>query len=392
MKKGSFELMKKINQQTILEVINEKSPISRAEIAEVIGLTPATVSNIVKVLLERGLVRETHLGESRGGRKPILLELNPTGAYVIGLEWGIAEIKAVLLNLNKKVIKTSKKQVKELGPEHFIKITKQIVKEFRNYLKANHDKIFGIGIGIHGLVNPVKGISMYAPHFKWEDVRVKDLLQREIKTLIMLDNDVRMMALAEKWAGRDNFVFINTGPGIGSAIVINGNLFYGRDYSAGEFGHMTIVDDKALCSCGNYGCIEALISLNKMIGEYNDSLKSCSSLHRIKKEWKLLIDAARAGEARAYAIIEKAGCYFGKGIANLVNLLNPEIVIVGGDFLTARDLMFPVIKEQFSKNSLKVSGKGLDIIPTTFGEMVGAIGAGTRVLQEIFMLTKGEGK
>lgn len=109
LKRGSFKLMKKINQQTILELINNKGPISRAEIAEITGLTPATVSNIVKDLLKMDLVRETRQGESRGGRKPILLEVNPEGAYVIGLEWGIGEIKAVLLNLNKKVIKTIKK-------------------------------------------------------------------------------------------------------------------------------------------------------------------------------------------------------------------------------------------------------------------------------------------
>lgn len=384
--------MKKINQQNILELISDRGPISRVEIAEVTGLTPATVSNIVKGLLERKLVRETQLGESRGGRKPILLELNPSGAYVIGLEWGIAEIKAVLLNLKKKVVKSSSKPVKEFTPEHFIRITTSIVADYLNYLKDDRDKLSGIGVGIHGLVNPAAGMSMYAPHFKWENIRIRELLQREIKLPILLDNDVRMMALAEKWAGRDNFIFINTGPGIGSAIVINGSLLYGRDYSAGEFGHMTIVENGELCSCGNYGCLEALVSLNRLVREYNNALQKEVSLQEVKEEWQRLTRATREGEEEANNIIEKAGQYLGRGIANLVNLLNPEAVVIGGDFLMAREVILPVIKKQVFKNTLKLPGKGLEIVPTNFGELVGAIGAGTKVLQEIFKLKKGENR
>ncbi|ACL70814.1 ROK family transcriptional regulator [Halothermothrix orenii] len=383
--------MKKINQQTILELINNKGPISRAEIAEITGLTPATVSNIVKDLLKMDLVRETRQGESRGGRKPILLEVNPEGAYVIGLEWGIGEIKAVLLNLNKKVIKTIKKQVDSFKPEWFLKTTVTIFEEVTGYVE-NPDKVFGLGIGIHGLVDPDEGVSLYAPHFGWENIKIGKLLKQELQIPIMLDNDVRMMALAEKWEGRDNFIFINTGPGIGSAIVIKGELLYGRDFGAGEFGHMTIVEDGALCSCGNRGCIEALVSVNNLVREYNDSLPEHISFHDIKREWNLLIDLAREEKSRAYSIIEKAGVYLGKGIGNVVNLLNPEAVVIGGDFLLARDLIFPVIKEQVLETALKVPSRDLEITGTAFGEKVGAIGAGTRVLQEIFKLKKEEDK
>src|SRR5690554_1415026 len=388
--------MKELNQQRVLQVIKEGGPVSRSDIAEITGLTPATVSNVVKILMERGLVSETRLGESSGGRKPVLLELNPAGAYVIGMEWGIASLRAVLLDLNGKVVKSKSRKVESFEPDYFIKSSYEIIDGFAEYLSSARNRLYGLGIGIHGLINPLKGTIMYAPHFKWENIRIRSILQEELDLNIMLDNDVRMMALAEKGAGRDNFVFINTGPGIGSAIVVNGNLLYGKDYSAGEFGHMPIVEKGVLCSCGNHGCLEALVSLNRLTAEYRKSdeeefHKDKSSVIDIKKEWEEMVKAAVKGETEANLIIEKAAGYLGRGIAGLVNLLNPEAVIIGGDFLLAQELIFPLLRKHVIKNSLNLPARGLHIIPTAFGEMAGAIGAGTRILQDILKLRiKGE--
>lgn len=385
MRKGSFKLMKKMNQQMILGIICRKEAVSRAEIAEITELSPATVSNIVKDLIELDLVRETVRGKSRGGRKPVMLEIDAEGAYIVGLEWGIADIKAVLMDLNRKVILMKEVSVNTHKHEFFIESTKNIIKYFENNVD-NPEKIFGIGIGIHGMVNPEEGISLYAPHFGWEELPIVNQLNKVIDYPVLIDNDVRMMAWAEKWEGRDDFIFINTGPGIGAGIVLNGSLHYGQEWSAGEFGHMTIVDDGPLCSCGNHGCLEALISLNRLVKEFNPDLESKLSYHKLIGEWNNLIKSAKDDQIKAQEIIKKSGRYLGKAIANVINLLDIHSVIIGGEFIEAKDIMFPVIKKQVKENSLRTTDDNIDVNSTVFGEKAGVIGAGTRVLQKVFKL------
>ncbi|MFW6006832.1 MAG: ROK family protein [Halanaerobiales bacterium] len=381
--------MKKMNQEIILELIQNEDTISRAEIAEITNLSPATVSNIVKELIEMELVKETKRGESRGGRKPILLELNPEGAYVVGLEWGISEVKAVLLNLNNDIIEFRKKLVNDFQVSHFIQITETIINKFTNIVK-NKNKIAGIGIGVHGLVDPEKGRSRFAPHFDWKDVPIKDMVEKKIDYPVLIDNDVRMMALTEKWEGRDNFIFINTGPGIGSAIVIKGNLYYGRDYSAGEFGHMTVIEDGPLCSCGDHGCIESLISINTLVKKYFPEIESDLSLKKLKNEWEKLIEFSCSGDNKAKNILKKAGKYLGTGIANIINFLNPDAIIIGGAFVKAKNIILPVVKERIKNKSLQIPGNNIKIKTNSLGKKAGAAGAGILVLQELFKLKGGD--
>ena len=244
MQAGSFQLMKKMNQQIIFKLIHDRQAISRAEIAEISGLSPATVTNITRELLQMGLIRRAGRGIP-GGRKPVLLELNPVGAYFMGLEWGIAEIRGVLINLNREVIAYEKVDVESCHFGSFLQQSTEIVDNLLNN-SIDRSRIYGLGLGVHGMVDPVRGYSLYAPHFKWRDIPVRKELEERLKIPVLIDNDVRVMALAEKWNGRNDFVLINTGPGIGAAIVLAGELYYGRDYSAGEFGHMTIIKDGPL--------------------------------------------------------------------------------------------------------------------------------------------------
>mgnify|MGYP006282771581 FL=1 len=376
--------MKEMNQEIILDLIQNKEAISRAEIAEITDLSPATVSNIVKDLINMDLVKETKRGESRGGRKPILLELNPNGALVIGLEWGISEVKGVLLNLNNEIIEFEEIIVKNFEVEHFIDLSVKLIEKFSQQIEEP-EKIYGVGIGVHGLVDPEKGWSRFAPHFEWENVPIKKMMEKNIEYPVLIDNDVRMMALTEKWEGKDNFIFINTGSGIGAAIVLGGELHYGRDFSAGEFGHMTIVEDGPLCSCGDHGCLEALISTTNLVKQYFSEVEKDLTLKNVNKKWKKLINSSLAGEDKARDILKNAGKYLGTGIANIINLLNPDAIIIGGPLIKAQDIVFPVIKNQIEKKSLQIPGNNIEIASAS-DEKVGAVGAGIMVLQEFFEL------
>jgi predicted NBD/HSP70 family sugar kinase len=386
---GSFQLMKKMNQQIILKLIDDREAISRAEIAEISGLSPATVTNITRALLQMGLIRESREGESRGGRKPVLLELNPAGAYFIGLEWGIAELRGVLINLNREVIAYKAVAVESYDFASFLQLSTEIV---YNLLKDSIDRsrIYGLGVGVHGLVDPERGYSLYAPHFKWRDIPVRRELEERLKLPVLIDNDVRVMALAEKWNGRKDFVLINTGPGIGAAIVLDGDLHYGRNYSAGEFGHMTVIKGGPLCSCGNTGCLEALVSTDNLVYRYKPEMKKEKSRQELDKEWLKLLDEARKGVGGACQVIGEIGEYLGMGISNLVNLLNPDEIILAGYFTAGVDLLLPLLRKEVEGRVLKIPGRELAIKVTEFGNQVGAIGAATMVLQDLFNFQEGE--
>ncbi len=395
MKKGSFSLMKKTNQRLVLRIIQKEGQVSRSGLVEKTGLVPATVSKIVRELLRLELIKEVSRGESRGGRKPILIELNPDGAYFIGLEWGIAEIKAILLNFKFKVIDFAKITMDNRTPANYIRHSVGLIKNYSR-LVNQPEKIYGVGIGLHGLVQVEQGISLYAPHFNWENIRLKAKIEELIVQPVFLDNDVRVMALAENWhgQGRDfaDFVFINTGLGIGAGIVLKHKLHYGNHGVAGEFGHMSIVNERIECSCGNCGCLEALISTERLLIKYNQGRRKKRTVDQLKSEWQGLIKAAAAGNCQAVKVLTEAAEHLGTGIANIFNLINPQAVIIGGDFLQAGPLLLPLIKQQTAKKVLRVLKDRVKVYSTAFGEQIGAIGSATLAMQDLLRLERQQSK
>jgi len=389
MKKGSLKLMKKINQKTILRLIHDRGAISRAKIAEIADLSPSTVSNSVNDLLELGLINEREKGKSRGGRRPILLELNSSGFFVIGFEWGVTTIKSVMMNIDKKIISKKLVDVKNKNPQFFIDNTVDIINSFAEELNASN-KIFGVGIGIHGLVDTDKGISLYAPYFNWNNIEIKKEIEEKVKYPVIIDNDVRMMAYAEKWDGKDDFIFIYTGYGIGSAIVLDGKLHHGKNWSAGEFGHMTIKENGPKCICGNEGCLNALISVKNLVKKYYENLPQELDHEEIEKRWNNLVLDAKNGKRAAKKIFDDVGKYLGIAIANVINLLDPQHIIIGGVYTSAEDILYPIIKKEVEKHALKQALKSVKISSTSFGENIGAIGAGNRLIEEIFTLEDNE--
>ncbi|MFW5999681.1 MAG: ROK family transcriptional regulator [Halanaerobiaceae bacterium] len=381
MGQDSFTLMKEQNERKIFQIIHREGGVSRKQIAELTGLSPATVSNITGELLERGLIREGGKGKSRGGRRPVLLRLNPGGGFVLGIEWGINEIRGVLLDLDLNIIVRDTGVPSGTEVDNFFDITFRLLDNLLQEVEES-ERVFGLGTGIHGPVNPETGVALYAPHFGWREVPVGEILAGELEFPVFADNDVRMMASSERWRGRDNFVFINTGPGIGAAVVLEGELLYGRDWSAGEFGHMVISENGPTCNCGSWGCLEAHISVSRLVEEYS-SEEVTDSFAGITRGWMELAGAARRGEKVASAIIEDAARHLGIGVVNLVNLLNPESIVIGGAFVEVSELMFPVVEEVVSARALRTAGE-VEIIPAASGDWSGAVGAGARVLENVF--------
>ncbi|MFW5992437.1 MAG: ROK family transcriptional regulator [Halanaerobiaceae bacterium] len=268
---GNMDLMRELNTKHILQALRRQSPISRSEIVERTNLTAATVSRIVNKLMEFNLIKEKGFGQSRGGRRPILLELNTEALLTIGIDIEMDEVNGVIIDLDGKIL--AKKRAANRGnvsEENILQLVKGIIYYLLD-TADNTDSITGIGIGMHGLVDYARGISIYPPAFGWTNTPVAEPLKREFDLPVIMENNVRALTLGENWFGaarklRD-FICLKVGPGIGSGIFTDGKLFRGTSNSAGEIGHTMVDEDGPLCTCGNYGCLESLASIPAIVGE-----------------------------------------------------------------------------------------------------------------------------
>ncbi|ADQ13606.1 ROK family transcriptional regulator [Halanaerobium hydrogeniformans] len=380
-KKGSFKNMKNLNMKNVLTLIKDHQGISRADIAKKVNLSRAAVTNIVNELLELKLVKEVRAGKSSGGRRPILLDLNPDGGYVIGLEWGISRLKAVLLNLEADILAEEEIIPIDNSLKEYTKKSFNLIDKFISTIK-DEDKITGIAVGIHGLVDSQKGVSLFTPHFGWGRVEIEEIIAEKFDYPVFIDNDVRMMAEGEIWQGKKDFIFINTGSGVGAALVFNAKLHYGVNNAAGEFGHIKITDDGPICECGKKGCLETLIAEERILNKYYNKLnvdikRSELSITQLLKDYK-------KGSIKAVETIQETSEYFSRGIADLVNLLNPEAVVIGGLFASYPEIFLDELKTSVSDKALDLAVENLNITTAHYGEYAGAVGAAEKVLNNFF--------
>lgn len=395
-KTGNLKLVQKINRSLILNLIKDKSPISRADISKITKLTRSTVSTIVDYLIKKDLIKEIGLTSSGVGRKAILLKLNSKAYYSIGVDLGTLHTTIAITDLLGKVetrieYPTDCQQDKDRIIEKLIATIHNIINNFGIKWK----EIAGIGVAAPGLIDK-KGTMLITPNFGWKDTPLGDILKKEFHIPVFVDNNVNAMASAEsefgKGQGVKNFVFVNVGMGIGAGVVINGKLFHGESNCTGEIGHTTVDYNGPKCSCGNKGCLEIMASgpaiakrATKAIKEGEKSLISELVNHDLNQiSAEIVATAANQGDKLGNKILKESGEYLGTGVANIINLFNPELVIVGGGVAQAGDLIFHPLKRAVQKRAFSVSAEIAKIVPASLGKDCTVIGAATLVLKEIF--------
>ena len=278
------DLMRGIYRSVILNIIKTHGPISRADIAHRIGLSPATVTSITGLLIKEDLVFEKDTGDSSGGRPPILLALNPRGGFVIGIKLMEMHAVAALTDLNAKVMEKTNFQMvsRELGAvvDDLTLLVNALIQESG----ISPERLLGVGIGLAGVVDSTKGILRKSPFLGWKNVPLRELLSDSLKVPIFLDNDVNTLTLGEKWLDdgvqADNFVVITIGRGIGMGIVMNGQIYRGTGGGAGEFGHLVVDPDGPLCNCGKHGCLESYLGDQALIGRAKQEVDSAIEIGR----------------------------------------------------------------------------------------------------------------
>lgn len=403
-------LIKDMNTSTILQIVRTKGPISRAEISKLTGLNPATVSSNTANLMELGLVRETGVGASSGGRKPLMIELNPETYYVIGVDMGTTDVATGITDLEGRIkTRVTLPFGEHTNPEAVLGIIKDSVRLVIEGSGLDPGQFLGVGMGIHGLVDPEKGISLFAPAFAWENVSIAQEFSEEFNLPVFIDNDARAMALGEKWFGRasqvSNFVFLNIGTGIGSGIYVNGELLQGAHHGAGEIGHIRVVEPMATaspskghtnppirCFCGKAGCLSTVASgpsIERLARIAVDEGRSARLLELAGGDaeaitGELIHQAAVEGDPLAVQLLDTAGRHIGDALSLVVNLLDPEMVLVGGGVANGGPFLFEGMKEELAKRAMRQNIEHTYVGPAALGDDCGIVGAATLILRSVF--------
>jgi predicted NBD/HSP70 family sugar kinase len=370
-----------INRQIVLNYVRELGPISRAAIARETALQRSTISLIVDELRIDGLIEEVS-GESTGGRPPSLLSLRAGDAVAIGVDLGTVKTVMASGDLAGRVI-----EQEEFPTDDDVKKTlKQIVQCAQRLTEKNKGTIEGIGISLPGVVDPDTG-NLFVPHFNWRNEPIAETLTRATLLPVSIDNDANAAALAELWFGRPeirevrDFIMVLVEQGVGTGIVLDGQVYRGEGGTAGEFGHMTIGSGAPVrCAVGSRECWEAFASERAAVARYQKLSRSNGSR---EVNFATLMDLALRGERNARAALKETARYLGVGIANLIQGLAPDAVIVGGPI--AR--VWPIIVEDLKASvdaSICRGFPSTPIMDSTLGPQPTLMGALSLVLASKF--------
>ena len=370
-----------INRQIVLNYVRELGPISRAEIARETALQRSTISLIVDELRGDGLIEEVS-GESTGGRPPSLLSLRTADAVAIGVDLGTVKTVMATSDLAGRVL-----EQEEFPTEHDVnKALTKMVECAQRLIRKNGGTIEGIGISLPGVVDPETG-NLYVPHLNWRNEPIAETLTRDTSLPVTVDNDANAAALAELWFGRPeirevrDFILVLVEEGLGTGIVFDGQVYRGEGGSAGEFGHMTIgTGAPVACAVGSTECWEAFASERAALARYQ---KLSRSNGNNVVTFASLVDQALKGERTARAALKETASYLGVGIANLIQGLAPQAVIVAGPIARA----WPVIAEDLKTSVDSSICRGFPSTPiysSTLGTQPTLMGALSLVLASKF--------
>lgn len=339
------QVVKKNNKALVLQLIMEKEPISRADIAQVSGLNKATVSSLVNELLAEELIYESGPGESSGGRRPVILHFNKIAGYSIGIDIGVNYVLCVLTDLKGNIVIEKNQFVNKTPYAATMVIVKEMVQSLIDEMPSSKYGIVGIGVGVPGIVNK-EGSILLAPNLGWRNIEIKRELENIFHVPVIIENEANAGAFAEQQFGTgqdfQNIIYISAGIGIGVGIILNKELYQGKNGFSGEMGHMIIEINGQPCNCGSKGCWEAYASEQALLEKAGQTINSLESL----------MELAEATDNNALNLFKEIGSYLGYGINNIINTFNPDQVIIGNRLALAKEWMEESITTTIENHSL----------------------------------------
>ncbi|WP_270577731.1 ROK family transcriptional regulator [Caldibacillus thermoamylovorans] len=380
---GNQQLVKQINKTLVLETILHEAPISRADISQKVGLNKGTVSSLVNELLEDQLIYESGPGQSSGGRRPVILLFNDKAGFSIGIDLGVNYILGVLTDLRGNIIVEVNKKLTVRSYEVVIEILQSVISDLINAAPQSHYGIVGIGIGVPGLVNN-HGEVLVAPNLGWKNINLREEIENCFDIPVLIENEANAGAYGEKLYGagkeNDNILYISAGIGIGVGIILNGKLFYGKNGFSGEAGHMIVQVNGKDCTCGSSGCWE-LYASEKALLEEARKLK-LTSITEETLSIELLLELANSGNEDIINLFHSIGMYLGVGINNIINIFNPEQVIIGNRLAMAKDWLEKSIEKFIKNHTMKYHQKDLIISFSKHAYYSAAIGVSAQMIDQ----------
>ncbi len=365
-----------INKQIVLNYVRVRSPISRADIARETSLQRSTVSAIIEDLQTEGMIEEIGTGDSTGGRKPTLLKLRTGAPVAIGVDVTPRITTVALADLAGNLLATEKFPTSSDIDYMDEQIIAKVSKFAADYPKSNLE----VGISIPGIADPASGTVVYIPYFQWTNWEIGKRIEKITGLSTTIDNDANAVALAELWFGDEsirktrNFITVLVAEGIGTGIIIDGQVYRGEYGAAGEFGHMFIGEGAPVtCSCGRNDCWEAHASEKAILQRYRltNGLVSNSV-----SDFEHLLGLAQNGEKHASEVLKESARYIGIGISNLIVGFSPQVIVISGSIVKAWDLVSAEIR-CVAERSIRNEFSTTEIVPSTLGEdptILGSVG------------------
>jgi len=401
---SNINLVKLHNLQVVLLSLLHESKLSRVQLARKTNLSNTTITNLITELIGQGIVsevEETELepGELRSvGRPRTSIRLEPDARFVVGVHIGVGLFRVGFANIYNEMLYNQLIHFDVSLPADQVLV--QIVETVEKVIVESgveRSRILGVGVGASGLVDFQSGINLLAPNLNWRNVPLRDYLGRALDLPVVVDNNVRSMALGETYfgAGRgvDSLAFVYGRTGVGAGLIFKGQVFRGSTKGAGEIGHTVILlRGGELCRCGNRGCLETLISEDAILREADQiarlypqgvlarTMSDENDISPIERVFR----AARAGDDIARAMLEDRVSYLGVAFAGVVNLFNPELILLGGIFSRGQDIFLEPIIQVVSQMSFGGMGKRVRIEATSFGWKAGVLGASALALMAFF--------
>lgn len=405
---SNINLVKVHNLQAILLSFLHNEKISRVELSRRTSLSTTTITNLTSELLKDGIIEEEVCNrgaskQQRVGRPRTMLRLVPEARYAIGVHIGIGLYRVAITDLRANFIHNTIADFDPATPPvSVINNMADLVQRTITESGVDRNRIIGIGVGASGLVDYEAGVNVLSPRLGWHNVPVADYLQTYLGLPVCVDNNVRCMALGEAYfgVGKDVSVlaFVYGRIGVGAGFVVDGQVFRGSGAGAGEIGHTTMLSNNGeVCTCGNKGCLETLVSERVLIKQalklaknHPDSLLAKYLDSGSESTLDLIFTAACDGDDGAKGLITELSTSLGIALSNLVNVINPELIILGGMFSQGCDLILPVAERTMRESAFGGLGEKVRLEVTSFGWRAGVTGAAALALMTFFY-KNGEG-
>ncbi len=345
--RGNPSTSRALNRRLILNLLRNRGPLSRAEIATVTGLSPAAVTFVVTELIEEKLVIEGMAQAGATGRRPVPVDINYDGHMAVGFKLRHDRIDCILTDLATTPLASFDVPVPDTRPETMVETIVAAIPKLLDVAGRTGLPVLGIGVAIPGEVDAVNGICVQSPRFGWYNLDFPKLLGEQVHVPVWIDDDISAFTVAQRLfgAGRNhrNFATVAVGTGVGASLVIAGEIYHGSHGLAGKMGHIISVPEGRLCECGRRGCLQAHTNEAAMMDAWS-ARRGVASVSR-----EQFAAAIEAGDDDALRVMADAGALIGRHLADLVNLFDPEVLIAGGEAMQFGDAILEPIRQSMAR-------------------------------------------